>query len=243
MLTVNHIGSLHIASRKNCQDTSSVFHTEEDKIVSIICDGCSSSIYSEVGAILFLRLFRQRYKSIKLNPIEIAENTFKDILNLMAPEEKLIDKTIENFLCFTISISIEYDNEYKTYTCGDGVIVAITKNKEIEYSILQDDPNYPKYLAYKFIKNRNKMAAYKDEEITFTINTFNKDHYSKVGVGSDGLEFMLNPYKTEIRKSIEKILLDSNTGNKLDMKSINELKNILKSNEDTFQDDFSLSIS
>lgn len=240
MLALHIKGYVHKEENKQKQDIASVFKTEDNKTVSIICDGCSSLAFPEVGATLFCVLFKQKFKNSTQNVDKVVRDTLLTILNTMAENDpKNYDDTIFKFLGFTIVICVEYENEFKVYSSGDGTILAITKDNIIEYSVLEDVPNVPKYLAYDYIQDKTKLSEYKDG-VQLVENNFIKAKYKQIGVASDGLQYMLTSVKVPLRVSFEKILLDEKIS---DIQKYNALVKLFYDNHSDFGDDVSLAIN
>lgn len=239
MFAFFHMGYPHLKECKNTQDIASTFKTTDGKVVSVACDGCSSCSFAEVGAILFNKIFRNKFTDSNMDVNKVARETFTEMLKLISNDnEKNNDSTIESFLLFTILICVERDDKFEVYSCGDGIIISIDKDDTIEYSELgaNDVNNVPKYLCYDYYKDKSKLSNYQDG-VDFIINTYDKERYARVGVGSDGIRSLLTSYKNDLRVEFEKYLLQDG---KTAYTNITEL---IKKYHNQFDDDICLAIN
>lgn len=170
-LFINKIGMEHVESGMNCQDYGFV---GEDS--SYICDGCSAGKHSEVGAKLFCHLKQTTSYDI--------EKIFHMLCGIVG--EKGSWK--QDFLSFTILQMTETAEDFVVNYCGDGYIIL----QDIEGNIIFEeltDGEYPKYYIYNYI-DQEKLRHYK-EGVDFSQKSFSKKTYTKVGIASDGLRFIL----------------------------------------------------
>lgn len=242
MFNYTKIGFSHMMNRTNCQDMSSSYKTKEDKSVAIICDGCGSTPFAEIGSIIFTRLFRLRYTSIDENVEKIAYKCYEDMIKFLSDNnDQHIDSTISNFCLFTIIIAVEKEDQFEVYSIGDGYIMSIKQNKDIEYSVLEDDPVYPKFLGYHYISNKDNLLVYNNPgDIFFRKNIFSKNEYSNIIIFSDGVRYILDEATNKIdsnllRKEFENIILENSDNIKKDVIKF------ISNNEKIFMDDFSIS--
>lgn len=239
MFAFFHMGYPHLEECKNTQDIASVFKTKDGKTVSVACDGCSSCSFAEVGAILFNKIFRNKFVSSDMDVDKTARETFREMLDLISNKnENNIDSSIESFLLFTILICVEREDKFEVYSCGDGIIISIDKEDTIEYSVLglDDVNNVPRYLCYDYYKDKSKLSNYQ-EGVNFTLNTYDKEKYKRIGVGSDGIKAMLTSYKNDLRVSFEKFILQDGK------EAFNNINNLIKNNHSQFDDDICLAIN
>jgi hypothetical protein len=163
----------------------------DDTIVNVVCDGCGTKPYSEVGA----RLGSQKIPGIILKQVETV-GSLKDIDWGRIEEEvlQLIGKTAEMFcpddnitniftsyFQFSVVVMIIKKDEVMIASCGDGVFAHDEKVFVIEPPI----PNAPPYLIYRMVKSKGYVT---DEHTRFKI--VYKTSLSKVKncimIGSDG---------------------------------------------------------
>lgn len=239
MFAFFHMGYPHLEECKNAQDIASTFKTTDGKVVSVACDGCSSCSFAEVGAILFNKIFRNKFTVSTMDVNKTARETFTEMLKLISNNnDKNIDSAIESFLLFTILICVERDDKFEVFSCGDGIIISIDNEDTIEYSILGSDDveNVPKYLCYDFYKDKSKLSSYQDG-VDFVVNTYSKDKYKRVGVGSDGIRTFLTSYKNDLRIKFEKYILQDGK------EAYNNINEMVKQYHNQFDDDICLAIN
>ena len=176
---INKIGKHHLDYGENCQDFGKyeVITPEKYKGLAriykshkVVCDGCSEGKHSEVGA----KLFVLRYKPDSIGGIEVALSQVlraicaKDWYEALRdyPDIRVVnldDSLIKDYCCFTI-LTVEeivgnssdissYLNMFVVKYCGDGYIITQDYDDNIEF-IKLDNGEYPKYLAYNYIKNK-----------------------------------------------------------------------------------------
>lgn len=168
---INKIGMEHVESGMNCQDYG--FSGEK---VSYICDGCSDGKHSEVGAKLFCHL---------------KQTLFADVDYIFRMLCEIIGEKVEwkrDFLSFTILRLAETTENFTVNYCGDGYIILQDHNGNIAFEELTDG-EYPKYYIYNYI-DKEHLKHYKDG-VSFSEKTFSKEEYTKIGIASDGLRFIL----------------------------------------------------
>ena len=208
LVKVCKMGADHVRTSINNQDFVFSFLN-----VKAVTDGCGSGKHSEVGTRVFGQLFaREIAKHVKDDVIpetcliETVDSVFKRMLSLCDD----INFIFENY-CFTILISLELEEEFVVYSCGDGYI--IKENAEgISFEKL-DDGEYPAYYAYNWVDPK-ALEEYK-EGVKFKVKRFSKKEYINVGVASDGLRFYENLYEPEKTKLLE--FLVKGKGGKIEM--------------------------
>lgn len=168
---INKIGYQHIQLGQNCQDFG--LSSQKQKL---ICDGCSEGSHTEVGAKAFCHLISCGYS---------INQAFEKLIDLFGQSAS----TIKHYLCFTILILSEQDDKFKLSFCGDGYIILEDRQGTITFSELTDG-EYPKYYAYNYVPP-NLLSHYK-EGVKFTSLFFEKTKYSKIGIASDGLRYLIN---------------------------------------------------
>lgn len=169
---INKIGMEHLETGMNCQDYGFVGERS-----SYVCDGCSEGKHSEVGAKLFCHL-KQRKTLFDVDDI------FEKMCELIGnnPQWK------RDFLSFTILRLAETPVEWIVNNCGDGYIILQDHDGKITFEELSDG-EYPKYYIYNYIPSEY-LKYYKDG-VSFSQKTYSKEEYAKVGIGSDGLRYIL----------------------------------------------------
>lgn len=167
---VNKIGTQHIDIGMNCQD-----YGLESEHLKIVCDGCSEGKHTEVGAKTYCHLASNGYST-------------KDIFKTLNAIFGQSSSSIKNFLCFTILSVVETGDNFQVSYCGDGYIILQDLNGEISFEELNDG-EFPKYYAYNYC-DPNQLKHYK-YGVFIQEKCYSKEEYSKVGIASDGLRFIL----------------------------------------------------
>ena len=160
------IGKEHKSKGRNNQDSYWITAGEKS-LIGIGCDGCSSSLDSEVGAKLLSRYIAEHLR-IWLDVACIKKH--KKIINLI--EELTIEyikKTTEVFtdsrealdrMMLATIMGIVMTKEWTTvFSCGDGVF---SVNGVVQ---IIDQQNYPLYLSYK-VNPKNYLID--EKKISFT---------------------------------------------------------------------------
>jgi hypothetical protein len=174
-MVINKIGQQHIDYGLNCQD-----YGIEMNGVKIVCDGCSEGKHSEVGAKTFCHLMT--YGNETYGGTKALDAEFQKMVEMFGQTPE----TVRDFLCFTILMVIETDDEFIVPYCGDGFIIEELLDGEFIIEELSDG-EYPKYYAYNYV-GKGSLTHYKDG-VEFQIRAFPKSEYKNIGVASDGIRF------------------------------------------------------
>ena len=253
---VNKIGKHHLEYGENCQDygkyeviTEEKYGKDYSRLVKthkVVCDGCSEGKHSEVG----VKLFVSKFNADTIGGMEIplsqtirfvcCKDYFKAVKGYpQINAVDLDDSMIKDYCCFTILsvkevkgvvTNIESDlNFFMVEYCGDGYIITQDYEDNIEF-IRLDDGEYPKYLAYNFIRDKSRMKQYQDG-----VNVIRKDfpmkNYKNVGVASDGIRFILEE-EGELKDKFIQLLREN--------KEV-KMKRFININQDIFKDDVTIS--
>lgn len=256
-MVASKIGNYHITHGINCQDFGFEYATKSGITFKVVCDGCSDGAHSEVGAKLFCKMFEQYIKAntnfdIADNYLEAFLENFdmKKWLNLTAAmciqkitdffDPDKFDQDIKDYCCFTILIAVIYKplHDFDIYYCGDGFFLFGYDNRLSSHKL--DDGEYPKYLAYNFIRNRDHMATYKNDWMELTCFTKGRvcpliipalDYYNlTIGVASDGFRYITKLEEEEIEK-FDKAILSGKSA---------LVKRFINKYRSTFQDDITI---
>lgn len=209
-MVVTKIGQQHIEYGINCQD-----YGIEKNGVKIVCDGCSEGKHSEVGAKTFCHLMEHG----------------KDMASLPSVFEKMVEMfgqtsaTIRDFLCFTILMVTETEDEFIVTYCGDGYIIQEFVDGRFITEELNDG-EYPKYFAYNYV-DPDSLKYYKDG-VSLQTRAFPKDTYKNIGVASDGIRFAVKNADDEIHKGFVDAIRSGKSG---------KLKRFINKNQIVFKDD------
>lgn len=166
------IGKEHRWDVRNNQDGSCCYISDE-MLIAVVCDGCSESQHSEVGAQIGARLlvnaifqtintFFQNPKFPVKFPIRnsseiqsssfwwiLKENVLENIKNISEKIENNAGQTIKDFFVFTIVGALLFREQAVFFSFGDGIIAV---NGEIQ-KIGPFEDNEPPYIAYGLVKN------------------------------------------------------------------------------------------
>jgi hypothetical protein len=189
------IGQQHILYKKNNQDNYNIYFCK-DMIVCVVCDGCGSGKYSEVGSSIGSNLVCSILSFIHGN-VSCTENWIKMILetsrlqilyyidnliNVIKPSQSSYSKFVQDYFLFTIVGAIIRRDLSAFFSIGDGIII-------INNNIIQIGPflgNAPPYITYD-LDNINVEQSLKDLskfQIHQIIPTNEIDNFL---IGTDGM--------------------------------------------------------
>jgi hypothetical protein len=190
-------GRDHRVSGKNNHDAVSCLINDE-AIIAIVCDGCSSGKHSEVGAKLGAQLIATTlcqyiYKigeSINLltpeQPFPYWERVRQDVLaqlrvlaNAMGSS---LSQTVNEYFLFTVVGLLVLPNYTSVFSIGDGVFVI---NGEVN-TIGPFPNNAPPYLAYGL--TGSSLAEEQAQLLDFQIHrAFPNQEIDSIMIGTDGV--------------------------------------------------------
>lgn len=201
------IGRDHILYNKPNQDAY-YYEIRDNIIAGVVCDGCGSTPFSQVGASLASKMIIKTILDIyKKNPKEkmILENCKNKLIDNLLTIAKEISHNyllaIRDYFLFTIVGFIVINNKYSIFTIGDGVF-CINGNS----TILTAEGNAPPYISYNFYDRK-----YFEEEFIklfsgFTIQAESSiDEIESLLVGTDGVTDILQNKEYVIPIKQEKI--------------------------------------
>lgn len=207
---VNKIGMQHLEFGKNCQD----YGLEQDHL-KLVCDGCSESEHSEVGAKAYCHLAGQGYHTRQI---------FKKLLDIFGQSAS----SVRDYLCFTILEVVESEEAFRVSYCGDGYIILEDREGGIRFEEL-DDGAYPKYFAYNYCSP--EVLAYYKDGVGISEKIFSKKDYKNVGVASDGLRFIVRAEDEKLRAEFAGLL---KAGRAV------KIKRFINRNQKLFKDDITI---
>ena len=176
-MVINKIGQQHIDYGINCQD-----YGMEKNGVKLVCDGCSEGKHSEVGAKTFCHLLEHGRGNDGHESVKPLDAEFRKMVEMFGQTPA----TIRDFLCFTILLVIETDEEFVVTYCGDGFIIEDFIDGRFIIEELSDG-EYPKYYAYNYV-DKESLKYYKDG-VSLQSRIFPKSIYKNIGIASDGIRF------------------------------------------------------
>lgn len=186
-------GRNHLLSLRNCQDslkTVSLEINHEQYYLGWIADGCSSGLYSEVGANLATEFLIHQSISLLRDdfPGEIIPLfLFEDLLTFLkinldsqpldSPQEQAT--YIHNFLLFTLIGFLIGPRHTTVMAYGDGLIVL---NDQVYLRDFQNVSPYPAYLLVdpKYLKSDSNL--FKRE---FDLYHIDSNNLEKLAIGDD----------------------------------------------------------
>lgn len=188
------LGRNHKDIAKNNQD----FYTWDAKefyIVGLVCDGCSSGMYSEVGANIGAKLIRKAIeRNIAWYSIQGKTADFLELVRhwvlteihvqstLLRPTVDDIVHVIQNYFLFTVIGFIMTEEKTTTFALGDGVIIVNGNNKTIGPFAY----NAPPYLTYDLIKKSVRNFNEVDQRFKI-IDELPTSEVESILIGSDGI--------------------------------------------------------
>lgn len=197
------IGRHHKETHRNNQDAFHYILTE-DIFVGVICDGCSESKASEVGASIGSRIITESVYAVvkdtlseKTSPIThhplwevIRQQILVKLLSIAHTTQAPIHDIIRDYFLFTIIGCATTEKECVFFSVGDGYIVI---NGAIE-SLGPFPDNQPPYLAYDIPGNHFIFPA--KNNLHFTLKGLPTEEITSALIASDGLEdFIAAEYK------------------------------------------------
>lgn len=174
-------------SWKNNQDAYFIF-SDEVVTIGIVADGCGSSLHSEVGSQLGVRIFGELLRSTSRRAIVQKKETIDSWqkmtmqllgqLSVVASQmgESFSNIVGEHFLFSLVGFIILPKNTY-IFHCGDGVYAVDNRVSKLG----PFKGNAPPYLSYSLLGDvRTELA----------VTTLPTDSLSIIAVGTDGVEYI-----------------------------------------------------
>lgn len=130
---------------------------------AVVCDGCSGSKHSDIGSRVLAHASKNSLytamdsESVFAQEILYEGREVQDSLNL--PNEYL-DATLFHLCIDTDSKRFIFD-KYKINAYGDGSILKITKNNQIEFTYIEYPSGAPLYMNY--YNNPKRFQLYKEK--------------------------------------------------------------------------------
>ena len=222
-LTLCKQGYEHKEFGKNCQDVVDCGLVDVDTKngtevcrYAIVCDGCGSTPYSEIGARLFIEHFKKTTRYIAEVAYEEAPYNITAHLNWVMGDflnwlvEDIEWKSIPNFASFSVLFMLDTRDAIYVVTMGDGYVYSKING---EFEIISLDPpveNTPIYPLYMYLPEE-MLTIYNRSDVHWNHFVFTKSdedyeecedmdyHVRKVspgdivGIATDGIRFALEP--------------------------------------------------
>ena len=178
------IGRNHAVAGKNNQDAYCI-HTNELVTIAVVCDGCSSSKHSEVGAQIGARLIveiiaRQISEFDRLDWHKIERELLEQLESIaqtLAGGHSL-PLIIQEYFLFTVVGAVITAEETTIFSRGDGVIALNGQIKQLG----PFPDNAPPYLAYKICDQDSALGE--QIQIQYQLPTLQVE---SIVLGTDGV--------------------------------------------------------
>lgn len=183
------IGSNHKIFGKNNQDAYQIID-KDNLLIAMVCDGCGSGPYSEVGVQLGSKHLIHDIEYHFLYTLnDVLDKVFNDILHSFLftldsfipcyPTGQLM-KFINDYLLFTINGCIITEKELITFRIGDGYRkIKTSYGSAICENLNNNLENKPDYIAYNLLPN--SLDKYK-----FDIKVYPIEKINSIVIGTDG---------------------------------------------------------
>lgn len=213
-------GNGHYLDGLNNQD----FFFEEGNL-KIITDGCSDSLFSEVGTRLFAQVFSQLETRLDFDMFEQnVEQTFSKVCSLAGVKTgENFDTFVINNMLFTIIACFELEDKFVVKFLGDGYIITVNKHDLLSYIRLFYG-KAPPYYSY----NKISTDTY-PKPLKFKTFEFSKEDFKKVGIASDGIAPIVDK---QLNQSFDDFFLGRQTNY--------NPEGIINSNRAAFHDDVTI---
>lgn len=158
------LGRDHLLAGKNNQDAY-YWSQQQDQTIAVVCDGCGSSKFSEVGAQLAARLLVASLSKNFLNKDAclidaLLERTRQDVLaqfrHLVNDLGGSFSQTVENYFLFTVLGLVVNQDYFFSFSLGDGLIII---NEELQV-LPEVKNNAPTYLGYALLESEKSNLRF-----------------------------------------------------------------------------------
>lgn len=158
------IGDSHLI----CEDYATDYNPHNDSSRIVVCDGCSSSKMTDVGARLLAlstaHIIGQHYTAV---------NNIHRIANFLISQYrgKFPNALFDSTLLFAHSTG----DYIQAVICGDGVMALKKKTGDIIIRNYEYTKNYPYYLSYELDQGRKKEWEKVDQEYGYIMSIIKMD--------------------------------------------------------------------
>ena len=180
-----------------CQDRALAGTDREGNPFAIVCDGCSSSPDTDIGAWMLARAAFSYMATSGPTPIENSSITFQ------AQQMQGACRLSQRALDATLLVAYTSPTQLYVEAFGDGVVVARKRSGELEVREIEFPSGAPAYLNYRrdvnrlgeYLKLTNNAERYVKDQTGFALHQFGFGHsffsfhrrdYDMVAVLSDG---------------------------------------------------------
>jgi hypothetical protein len=183
-------GREHIHALRNNQDAHCVLRTPE-ALVAVVCDGCSSGRYSEVGAHLGVRLLASElFAEAVLAPDELVgdcmeqarKNTLAELRSLALAMGGRLSETVNDYFLFTVVAVLINPVRTLVVSIGDGFYAV----NGAATSLGPFENNAPPYMAYAM--TGSSLANQSPHLLRFKVNeVLPTAEIQNLLIGTDGV--------------------------------------------------------
>jgi len=220
---ISKIGNDHLYAGTNRQDIALM---NEDFLFKLVCDGCGSMPFAEVGAALFAQEILRIANLNRFNFLKSVNQIFAHLTHDLCRDDSLM---ILRNLSFTILAVFADENGWTVFTCGDGYLL-LQQGDELTYQNLDlDHCEYPAYFAYNWVDGR-MLDAYQSG-VSFATYQFSRDDFANVGVATDGPRFAEHIPDLVDRARFREKLVAGKTG---------QVEMLINKYQQVFKDDISI---
>ena len=197
------IGREHVRVHKNNQDAYALKVTD-DMIVAAVCDGCSSGVYSELGARFaanwlvnnvghFLPCPAHALAVCVGNGLSAA---LRDVLVPMSGRQVDADwsappEVVKDYALFTMTVLVMTPEDTIIFGLGDGTWCLESTTTRPDLQRLDSGPkNAPKYLGYRLLSSQDR-EHYGIESSSLSPELYDHERtedVTKVLIGTDGVD-------------------------------------------------------
>jgi hypothetical protein len=189
-------GHDHNRSGRNNQDAFAWEHTET-AITAVVCDGCGSSEYSEVGAHIGARLvlaalrpylsFLQHRDCAPMILERVRQRVLLQMGQLVRSMGGDRPRLIQDYLLFTVVGTVITPQHTVVFTLGDGLVAINGTVTQWQY-----DHNAPPYLAYGLLSESQDVTL--REQLTFQLRwSGSTADVRTIMLATDGAEALHQP--------------------------------------------------
>ncbi|MBY0549179.1 MAG: protein phosphatase 2C domain-containing protein [Candidatus Obscuribacterales bacterium] len=221
-----HIGNGNLLAGRNNQDSFGIYQGDRFLLTSVH-DGCGSSHYSEVGALMAPRLLAAAFEtaidhldgSLPDKPqilINLAQFHFLNSLHRsieeLSPRKtgEYFNKTVLDFFLFTTIGAFLSDDLFIIFACGDGLYWLNGKLFILEPA----SGNTPAYIAYALLQDQDLSESFASPPALSVLAAGSLSSLQSLVLATDGAhalvrnEISLVPGKQKTVGPIEQLWLD-----------------------------------
>lgn len=149
-------------SHKVCQDYTITGNTGDGVDYLIVCDGCSSSKDSDLGARILALMAKRNFRH--LTGLERQDRKYFNFGNAVinAARQTALELQIDfSSLDATLIVAMKENDNVTVYVYGDGNIIVADKNGKLDITNISFESGAPFYLNYW--NSQYRLVAYKSE--------------------------------------------------------------------------------